>query len=98
MKEKLVTIHLDLVVHTLLLAFQMALRAALPMKIWRAVVGGTAFNPTAPARCKAVGQPFQADAVYLVCAKPGGLGQPGKADVHTLRCRINGPRLSYLIA
>ncbi len=29
-------------------------------------------NPTAPARCKAVGQPFQADAVYLVCAKPGG--------------------------
>ncbi len=47
-------------------------------------------NPTAPARCKAVGQPFQAEAVYLVCAKPGGLGQPGKADVHTLRSRTNG--------
>ncbi len=46
-------------------------------------------NPTAPARCKALGQPFQADAVYLVCAKPGGLGQPGKADVHALRCRTN---------
>ncbi len=45
-------------------------------------------NPTAPARCKAVGQPFQTDAVYLVCAKPGGLGQPGKADVHSMRCRI----------
>ncbi len=46
-------------------------------------------NPTAPARCKAVGQLFQSDAVYLVCAKPGGLGQLGKADVHTLRCRTN---------
>ncbi len=50
-------------------------------------------NPTAPARCKAVGQPFQVDAVYLVCAKPEGLGQPGKADVHTLRCRTNAHRL-----
>ncbi len=49
----------------------------------------TQTSPTAPARCKAVGQPFQADAVYLVCAKSGGLGQPGKADVHTLRCRTS---------
>ncbi len=49
-------------------------------------------NPTGPARCKTVGQPFQADAVYLVCAKPGGLDQPGKADVHTLRCRIKAFR------
>ncbi len=52
-------------------------------------LGCQCLNPTAPARCKAVGQPFQADAVYLACTKPGGLGQPGKADVHTLRCRIN---------
>ncbi len=55
------------------------------------------FNPTAPARCKAVRQPFQADAVYLVCAKPGGLGQPGKADVHTLRWRIKSSRSRFLL-